>query len=624
MKVNAPTPGEKQRLESMIGWRRFEEAEAYSHRLIKKYAGNYTGWHALGLIYLNAGRQAEALGPLEKAAALSPSNPNVLYTLACAYITLGQTANPTTGFRRIVERGLKAPETLIKLGKFAGDSGRLEEAELCFRRTLQIDPEHVEAWRYLGRSVRKQMRLREGEQSARRALELCPGYADAMQDLGSNLLLQGRLREAEEAFRSALRLHPGWHPTAHSDLLCCMTYGDKSPGEYLQEARLFAQAARAAAGRPFDAWDVPAGRGRLRLGIVSGDFRGAHPVVSFVEPLLRHIDASRIELYAYPTHARDDDTSRYLRRYFAAWKPITALSDADAARAIHVDGVQVLIDLSGHTGNPRVAIFAFRPAPVQVSWLGYFASTGLQEIDWFVADPVSVPPEHAAHFAEGIWRLPDTRFCFTAPGADVEPGPLPALAQGFVTFCCFNNLAKAGDAVLATWSQLLNAVPGSRLFLKTIQLGDESVRSALLARFASFGLDPQRLVLEGWSPRNEYFAAYQRADIGLDTFPFTGGTTTVESLWMGVPVVTFAGDRLVARQGASLLRSAGLGDWVAADREDYVAEAIRRASDVQGLAMLRGQLREQLLASPLFDGARFARHFEAAVLGMWEAHRTRA
>jgi predicted O-linked N-acetylglucosamine transferase (SPINDLY family) len=508
----------------------------------------------------------------------------------------------------------------MKLGKFAGDSGRLEEAELCFRRTLQIDPQHVDAWSYLGGCLAMTMRLREGEESSRRALELCPGHAHALNDLGSNLLRQGRIREAGDCLRAAVRSHSSWHPAAHSDLLCCMTYGEHSPAEYLQEARLFGQAARDRAERPFDGWHVTDGLGRLRVGIVSGDLRN-HPVAYFLESLLRHIDSSRFELYAYSTRAREDDTSLRLKKHVAAWKSVGALSDRDVARAIRDDGVQVLVDLSGHTAWGRTAVFAFRPAPVQASWLGYWASTGLEEVDWFLADPISAPPDHAGHFSERIWRLPETRFCFTAPEVEIEPGRLPALAQGFVTFCCFNNLAKANDAVLAAWSRILNAVPGSRLFLKSIQLGDESVRSALLARFGSFGLDPARLILEGPSLREEYLAAYRRADIGLDTFPFTGGTTTIDSLWMGVPLVTFPGDRLVARQGASLMSNAGLGDWVAADSEGYIAEAIRRASDLPALAALRGRLRAQVLVSPLFDGVRFARHFEAALLGMWDAQR---
>ncbi|MFI4941340.1 MAG: tetratricopeptide repeat protein, partial [Burkholderiales bacterium] len=295
------------------------------------------------------------------------------------------------------------------------------------------------------------------------------------------------------------------------------------------------------------------------------------------------------------------------------------LSDALLAQKIRDDGIDILIDLSGHTAHNRLPMFAWKPAPVQVSWLGYFATTGVAAIDYLIADPCSLPEAEEANFTETIWRLPETRLCFTPPDVNVEVSPLPALANGngHITFGCFNNLGKMNDAVMALWAKLLHAVPQSRLFLKARQLNDAAVRQSVLQGFAVHGIAADRLVLESSSPRAAYLSAYHRVDIALDPFPFPGGATTAEALWMGVPVLTMAGEHFLARQGMSLLSNAGLPEWVAADAADYVARAVSYAGDLQRLAALRKGLRQQVLASPLFDAPRFARHFATALRGMW-------
>jgi predicted O-linked N-acetylglucosamine transferase (SPINDLY family) len=238
-------------------------------------------------------------------------------------------------------------------------------------------------------------------------------------------------------------------------------------------------------------------------------------------------------------------------------------------------------------------------------------------MDYFMADPWTLPESEEAHFTEKIWRLPETRLCFTPPEAKVEVDPLPALATGHVTFGCFNNLTKMNDAVVALWARVMASVPNSRLFLKSRQFAEASVCLGVAERFAAHGIDAGRLILEGYVPRANYLAAYQRVDIGLDPFPYPGGTTTVEALWMGVPVITLAGERFLARQGVGLLMNAGLPEWVANSPDDYVARAVSHASDLQRLAALRNGLRQQVLASPIFDAKRFAMHFENALRNMW-------
>jgi predicted O-linked N-acetylglucosamine transferase (SPINDLY family) len=277
----------------------------------------------------------------------------------------------------------------------------------------------------------------------------------------------------------------------------------------------------------------------------------------------------------------------------------------------------VLLDLSGHTARNRLPVFAYRPAPAQATWLGYAATTGLAEMDCLLADPWTLPERLEPDFTETIVRLPETRLCFTPPAAQAPVAPPPALRNGFVTFGCFNDLAKINDAVAALWVRVLAAVPGSRLLLKAGQLAEPAMRQRTAERFAALGLDPARLDLEGPEPRADYLAAYGRMDIALDPFPYPGGATSAEGLWMGVPLVTLAGESFLARQGVGILMNAGLADWVAADADGYVATAAARAADLAALAGLRASLRAQVLASPLCDAARFARHLEDALWDIW-------
>jgi predicted O-linked N-acetylglucosamine transferase (SPINDLY family) len=257
---------------------------------------------------------------------------------------------------------------------------------------------------------------------------------------------------------------------------------------------------------------------------------------------------------------------------------------------------------------------------VQVSWLGYFATTGVAEIDHLIGDPWTLPDSEAVHFTENIWRLPQTRLCFTAPACSPLVNDLPAASNGALTFGCFNNVAKVTDDVVAVWARVLRAVSNGRLLLKSPPLREPALRHALIDKFAAHGIGADRLTLEGLSSREDYLARYGQVDIALDPFPFPGGTTSVESMWMGVPVLTMSGKSFLARQGLGLMMNVGLPDWVAADADDYVRLAATHAADLAGLAELRAGLRQRMLGSPLMDAPRFAAHLQEALRGMWQQH----
>jgi len=282
----------------------------------------------------------------------------------------------------------------------------------------------------------------------------------------------------------------------------------------------------------------------------------------------------------------------------------------------------VLIDLSGHTKHNRLPVFAWKPAPVQVTWLGLPATSGVAEMDYVLGDPWAIPEQCEDQFTEAVWRMPDSYLCLTIPASPIQVAPLPALVSGHVTFGSFNNLTKMNDSVVAVWARILTSVPNSRLLLKAKQLSDAAVCTQTLQRFAAHGIAPERMQLQGiLASRNEHLATYNKVDIALDTFPYPGVTTSVEALWMGVPVLSMQGDRFLSCTASSIAHNAGLAEWIAAGQDDYVAKAVRYASDLPRLAVLRAGLRQQVLASPLFDAPRFARHFEEALWGMWQRHR---
>ena len=496
-----------------------------------------------------------------------------------------------------------------------------KDALPAFQKTAALMPDDAEAHYNLGVALKNLGRLDEAVASYRHALEIKPDYAEAYHNMGNALKELMQLDEAEASFRRALKINPNMADSCSSLLLVTNYNASLTPSAYLAEARRYGQIVAAKVGSRFSAWRCAPDPKRLRVGIVSGDLR-EHSVGHFLEGLLAHIDPAKIELYAYPTQPDEDDLTARTKPHFAAWKPLFNLNDQAAAQLIHGDGVHILIDLSGHTTYNRLPLFSWKPAPIQFTWIGLPATTGVAEMDYILGDPIAIPVEDEGHFSERVWRLPESYLCFTAPEVDVEVGTLPALTSGFVTFASFNNLAKMGKATIAVWARVLQAVPDSRLFLKTKQLKDAIVFDATIKQFATHGIEKSRLILDGFlTPhRTDHLATYQRADIALDTFPYRGVTTSAEALWMGVPVITLKGDRFLSRTAESIAYNAGLADWIAVDEEDYVAKAVFHATHLDRLATLRAGLRQQVLGSALFNAPRFARNVEAALWGMWQNH----
>lgn len=561
-----------------------------------------------------------AIASYRRAIDIDPNRAELHNNLGVAQKNVGNFDDALASYRRALTLRPDFPEAYCNLAITQHRLGKISEALASYKKALELDASCVDACNNLGVLYQQMGQLELAHSTFIRTLELDPNNHEFHTNRGSVLAELGQLQAAANSYHQALEIKPDY-ANARSNLLFIHNYlADQSPERLLEEARRFGESVTQQATIPKRWKNTPDAERRLRIGFVSADFR-QHPVGYFVESVLIALSSltiGRLELIGYFNHWESDAITARIKGCCHDWRTVYALTDERLAQTIRDDNIDILIDLSGHTGENRLPMFAWKPAPIQVSWLGYFGTTGVPTIDFLIADPWTLPESEEINFTETIWRLPETRLCFTPPNISVDVAPLPALGNGHITFGCFNNLTKMSDQVVEVWARILNAVPDSRLFLKTRQLGTDSIRQRVIRSFGEFGIDKTHLILETYVPRANYLSAYNRIDIGLDPFPYPGGTTTVEALWMGVPVLTLAGKSFLARQGVGLMTNAGLPDWVATDKDDYVTRAISHAGNLQKLASLRAGLREQVLASPIFDSSRFARNFEAALRGMWE------
>jgi len=594
---------------------RLDEAEA-SYMQAIALRPDYAGGHNnLGNILQERGRLGEAEASYAQAIVLEPHCVDAHYNLGNMLEKLGRVDEAEASLRQAIALKPDYAEAQNNLGIVLQELGRLDESEAILRQAIAVKPDHAGAHNNLGVTLKQLGRLDESEASFRQAIAVKPDYAGAHTNLGNTLRELGRLENAEASLRQAIALKPDY-AGAHSNLLFLISGFNYEAPLYVKEAQDYGRKIADTVTSRFSSWSCEEEPKTLRIGLVSGDLSN-HPVGYFIEGLLNLLSRSKLELFAYPTKLFEDDLTVRIKPRLTEWQPIVSISDEAAANLIHSDGIHILIDLSGHTDKNRLPIFAWKPAPIQISWLGYFASTGVAEIDYILGDPYVTPVEEADNFVEKIWQLPESYLCLTEPYVNVDVCQLPALENGSVMFGCFNKIERMNDNVVVVWASILKAIPNSRLFLKDNNFSDSAMREAVFSRFELVGIGDNRLILEGRSPRSEYLAAYNRVDIALSPFPYGGGTTSAEGLWMGVPVITKRGDCFLSHLGESIAHNAGLPDWIAANEDEYIAKAVKFSADLNVLIKLRAGLREQVLASPLFDAPRFASNFEKAVWSMW-------
>jgi len=588
--------------------------------------GDVEARHLRGISAYRLGRLADAVDDLGQVTTAEPARADVRWNLTVMLKNLGRLQEAEAQGREAVLLAPDAPEAHNNLASVLKELGRHGEAEAHYRRAIALKPDYSDAWSNLSWTLALAGNAREAEAAARRALAINPHDANAMSNIGTALMQQDRLREATECFEQAVVLKPDF-AIAHSNLLFCLNYRTDLSAEeifaaYKKWDAVHAQKLMPAAPAFANSRDP---KRRLRLAYVSSDFR-YHAVSFFIEPLIAAHDKRQFEITCYSEVSNPDAVTERFKRHADRWRSTVGMGDAALADLIRADGIDILVDLTGHTAGNRLLTFARKPAPVQVTQMvGSGTTTGLSAMDAFLADEALVPPGAERFFSERVLRLPRIPLVYAPPQGMPDVAPLPALRNGYVTFGCFSRTARINDAVIGAWAGILNAVPGSRLVLNSKPFRESEGHEAWRARFAAHGIVGDRISLIYTSPQPKTWAAYGDVDIALDPFPHNAGTTTIEALWLGVPVVSLASRPPVGRFGASILGSLRLDDWVARSVQDYMRRAVDAASDLGALAELRASLRARFKASPLGgEPALLARDVESVYRKLWSEYCSRA
>jgi predicted O-linked N-acetylglucosamine transferase (SPINDLY family) len=594
---------------------KMDEARACYLRALQ-IAPNVAETHnGLGLVQQHDKQLAEALASYQRAIEINPGYAEAHNNLGNALRSLGRLDESVAAYLRSLALKPDTAMTHSNLAVAMQELGRYDQAVAECHRALELQPGFVEAHCNLAVALQKQGKLDEAVTHLRRALELRPDYAPGYTNLGDALKDQGRLDEALACDRRALEIAPDY-PECHSNLLYTLHYcPDWDSRAICEEHRRWNERHAAALGRLVE----PHGNDRsperrLRVGYVSPDFR-SHPQCFFTFPLFSSHDRRNFEIYGYADVPRPDDTTARLRACCDVWRDITGQTDAEIAQLVRRDAIDILVDLSMHMAHNHLLAFARKPAPVQVTWLAYQGTTGLETIDYRLTDPYIDPPgTHDDDYVEQSVRLADSFWCYDPLADGPAIGPLPAHANGCVTFGCLNNFCKVNVPLLKLWAKVLCGVDGSRLMVLT---KEGSHRQWLLDVLEGEDVGRDRVTMVSLRSRARYLELYQGVDIGLDTLPYNGQTTTFDALWMGVPVVTMVGQTACSRAGLSIMTNLGMPELAADAPQQFVDVAVRLARDLPRLANLRATLRQRLQGSLLMDSPRFARSVEAAYRTMW-------
>lgn len=573
-----------------------------------------------GRDFFRAGRRMEALAHAEQAIAGAPKAGAAWNLLGVCRAAFGDLPAAREAFARAVVLAPADPSPSANLARLCWQEQRWTEGLQHATRALGLDPDHREALNNQGillmedgqptRAILSFQRLRQLD-PARRAGLANEARARAM--LGDSIALQ--------IYQDLLTNGPEDGVAASNYLYALTAFSGVLPDMAAEAHRMIGR--RIEASRTRFAPRERSRPARIKVGFVSPDLR-EHPVACFLEPLFRAYDRERFAFHAYADVIRPDERTAMLRGLIDRWIDLRGKTDLEAAMTIAHDAPDILVDLAGHTAGNRLHVFALRPAPVQATWLGYPNTTGLCTIDYRITDAAADPPGTTESWhTEKLIRLTDCAWCYARPAKAPAVSSPPAQTTGHVTFCSLNNPAKISTHTLELWGRTLQAVPDSRLILKGRTLADPGLRGRLVDGLGAFDVSPARLELRDWTPRTEdHFATYHAADVALDTFPYHGTTTTCDALWMGVPVLVRAGETHAARVGVSLLRAAGLDEFVATTDDEYVTLAVRLANDPVRLADLRSRLRPRLTESVLMDGLRFARNFAEVCEQMFNGAKT--
>ncbi|MDO6594768.1 tetratricopeptide repeat protein [Neptuniibacter sp. 1_MG-2023] len=560
----------------------FPQAKALFQKVLQLDDSNFYALHFFGIILLQEQNYKIAQLLLAKALGLKPKDAEVNHHLGLAFKGLGDANKASQCFIKAVKLQPSLAVAHLGYADALSELGRYKDAIAAYKTALKHDSTLIKAHNNLGSVYRKRSELLKAIPCYQAAYDLDPSRLDIFSNI----------------------------------LMCMASEPSVSSEEYLIKAQVYGKAARAKA-EPYTEWPLleKIDKPKIRVGLVSGDLR-KHSVAYFLKSWIDKLDNSKVELLAYSNYSDEDEVTEELKPCFTKWSKIAHRSDSDIAQTIYDDRVNILIDLSGHTAHNRLPLFAWKAAPIQISWMGFFASTGVAEIDYFIGDQWNFPDSIKPFYVEAPWHL-NISGCFFPPDTDVSVGDLPALKNGYITFGCLHKITKLNDDVVALWSTILNENVSARLLIKDTAFCDAATTRSIKDRFALLGVDPERIDCEMGEARELYFDTYKRIDIGLDPFPFNGGTVNLESLWMGVPYISLLGSDRISRRGAAVLYKAGLDQFVAENEGEYIEIANKVCADIHALSEVRKGLREQVSESRLYNGSLMAQDLESAFSDMW-------
>lgn len=593
-----------------------EAAQAY-YQVLAIDPANSSALNNLGTVLELQGKLPEAEVVYRKALAMNPQSASLHYNIGNLLQAMSRLDEAAEAYKRALAIQPDYYEPQNNLGNLLQLCGRSAEAEAAYRRCLEMRPNEAGVLQNLANVHQVQGRLAEAEEEYRRLIDTAAPSGAVHSNLASSLQAQGRIDEAREHFQRAIDLSPT-EDSLHSNLLLCLQYSTGiTPAELAVAHAVWEDrhgVPRRAYWRKHENSRDP--ERPLRVGFLSADL-WQHTVGHLVTPLLENLDHSSFAVICYYDGGRQDISTERLHRTASLWRDVCGMPEQRLAELIRADAVDILFDLAGHTAANRLPVFARKPAPVQISWAGYAGTTGLAAMDYVLGDRYQAPEGDERYYSERVLRMPDGYLCYGPPDGAPEVGPLPALARGQFTFGSFNNPAKFNREVVALWAKIMKRVPGSRLMMKYRGLETAAMKARVGELFAAEGIPADRLELVTPSPHPAVLAAYNDVDLALDPFPYSGGITTCEAIWMGVPVITCPGATFAGRHSFSHLSNAGLGQFVARDLGHYEEMAAEWAGDLKGLAQVRAGMRAQVAASPLCDARRFAENCQRLLREAW-------
>jgi len=563
--------------------------------------------HKKAIHSFQLGQFEQAITLLKEVLRINPSKEEAIFYLANSFKEIESYNEAISLYHRLIDLNSKKVNYLINLALLYKNVGKINKSIELFKQVFLKDPNNIEGYFNFGNLLRDIGQFHASINCYEKCIGLNPSFFDALNNLANVQFLLGNIDDSIKIYRKTLSIRPK-DPYVFNNYLCTLSYSVKSSNEtILLESKKFNKLLEQEVKFYSESYIDSSNKNKLRIGFVSGDFR-SHPVGYFLRPLLENLDKDKFDIFSFSNNPFDDSYTLTLKNFFDSWFDIKSLSDKTVAELVYKSEIDFLIDLSGHTGHNRLPIFAFRPARFQLTWLGYWSTTGVNEIDYIIGDPHIMPPNNDKFYTEKVLRLPNTRWCYSMENYLDNKNESFNLKKEKFTFGYMGNFAKVNKEVIDIWISLLKEFPDTNIFLKSRVFLDTEIKKMFENFFINQKINPKRVTLEAHGNKEEYLRSFLKLDIFIDTYPFSSGTTIIDSLSMGTPVLTRYGDTAISREGYSILKNLALDAWAVKNKQSLINEF--RSILESDLVNIKSNIKERIFQSELFDGKKFARDFE--------------